>query len=68
MYVFQAWYLDDDTILGDALVVGKVLQLIMEDGPCLGLHLNVEKTDVFWPIEDPRSRLVGVFPPDSVRP
>ncbi|XP_056688373.1 uncharacterized protein [Spinacia oleracea] len=64
----QAWYLDDGTIIGDTLVVGKVLQLIMEDGPCLGLHLNVEKTEVFWPTEDPRSRLVGVFPPDIARP
>ena len=64
----QALYLDDGTIIGDTLVVGKVLQLIMEDEPCLGLHLNVEKTEVFWPTEDPRSRLVGVFPPDIARP
>ncbi|XP_074266690.1 uncharacterized protein LOC141589970 [Silene latifolia] len=41
----QAWYLDDGTIVGDTLVVGKVLELIMEDGPCLGLHLNVGKTE-----------------------
>ncbi|GJW64815.1 reverse transcriptase domain-containing protein [Tanacetum coccineum] len=48
----QAWYLDDGTIVGDTLVVGKVLELIMEDGPCCGLHLNVE----------------GVFPPNISRP
>lgn len=64
----HAWYLDDGTIIGDTLVVGKVLQLIMEEGPRFGLHLNVEKTKVFWPIEDPRSRLVGVFPPNIARP
>ncbi|GKD82399.1 hypothetical protein Tco_1349238, partial [Tanacetum coccineum] len=29
----RAWYLDDGTIVGDTLVVGKVLELIMEDGP-----------------------------------
>ncbi|GKB65597.1 basic 7S globulin-like protein [Tanacetum coccineum] len=29
----QAWYLDDGTIVGDTLVVGKVLELIIEDGP-----------------------------------
>nr|GEY02970.1 hypothetical protein [Tanacetum cinerariifolium] len=37
---FHAWYLDDDTIVGDTLVVGKVLELIMEDGLGCGLHLN----------------------------
>nr|GEY47173.1 ABC transporter A family member 9-like [Tanacetum cinerariifolium] len=39
------------------VVVGKVLELIMEDGPGCGLHLNVDKTEVFWPKEEPRSRL-----------
>ena len=64
----HAWYLDDGTIIGDTLVVGKVLDLIMVDGPSFGLHLNVDKTEVFWPTEDPRSRLVGVFPPNIARP
>ncbi|XP_074313962.1 uncharacterized protein LOC141649165 [Silene latifolia] len=64
----QAWYLDDDTIVRDTLVVGKVLDLIMEDGPRFGLHLNVGKTEVFWPTEDPRSRLPGVFPYSIARP
>ncbi|GKA04933.1 hypothetical protein Tco_0684053 [Tanacetum coccineum] len=64
----HAWYLDDGTIIGDTLVVGKVLELIMEDGPRRGLHLNVNKTEVFWPKEDPRSRLVGVLPPTIARP
>nr|GEV87770.1 putative reverse transcriptase domain-containing protein [Tanacetum cinerariifolium] len=60
----QAWYLDDGTIIGDTLVVGKVLELIVEDGPRCGLHLNVDKTEIFWPKEDPRSRVVIVFPPN----
>ncbi|GKF87614.1 hypothetical protein Tco_0258491, partial [Tanacetum coccineum] len=60
--------LDDDTIVGDTLVVGKVLELIMKDGPRCGLHLNVGKTEIFWPKEDPRSRLEGVFPPNISRP
>ncbi|GJX35278.1 hypothetical protein Tco_0246835 [Tanacetum coccineum] len=64
----HAWYLDDGTIIRDTLVVGKVLELIMEDGPRCGLHLNVDKTEVFWPKEDPRSRLEGVFPPNIARP
>nr|GEW65927.1 hypothetical protein [Tanacetum cinerariifolium] len=55
----HAWYLDDGTIVGDTMVVGKVLELITEDGPVCGLHLNVDKTKVFWPKEDPRSRLAA---------
>nr|GEZ43220.1 hypothetical protein [Tanacetum cinerariifolium] len=64
----HAWYLDDSTIIGDTMVVGKVLELIVEDGPGCGLHLNVDKTKVFWPKEDPRSRLAGIFPPNIARP
>lgn len=60
--------MDDSTVIGDMLVVGKVLQLIVEEGPISELHLNVEKPEVFGPIKDPRSRLVGVFPPNIARP
>ncbi|GJY54932.1 hypothetical protein Tco_0446596, partial [Tanacetum coccineum] len=64
----QAWYLDDGTIVGDTLVVGKVLELITEDGPRCGLHLNIDKTELFWTKEDPKSRLEGIFPPNISRP
>ncbi|GKD85304.1 hypothetical protein Tco_1356458, partial [Tanacetum coccineum] len=63
-----AWYLDDGTIVKDTLVVGEVLELILMDGPCYGLHLNVGKTEIFWPKEDPRSRVEGVFSPNISRP
>ncbi|GJV27148.1 hypothetical protein Tco_1383596 [Tanacetum coccineum] len=42
----HAWYLDDGTIIGDTLVVGKVIELIVKDGPSCGLHLNVDKTEL----------------------
>ncbi|GJZ35077.1 putative reverse transcriptase domain-containing protein, partial [Tanacetum coccineum] len=66
----HAWYLEDGTIVGDTLVVGKVLELIMEDGPGCGLHLNVDKTKVFLAKERPSKQacsccffvLVRVFP------
>ncbi|GJY52792.1 hypothetical protein Tco_0444456 [Tanacetum coccineum] len=61
-------YLDDGTIVGDTVVVGKVLELIMKDGPGCDLHLNVDKIKVFWSKEDPRSRLAGIFPPNIARP
>nr|GEU31156.1 hypothetical protein [Tanacetum cinerariifolium] len=63
-----AWYLDDGTIVGDTLVVEKVLELIMKDGSRCGLHLKVDKTEIFWPKEDYRSRLEGVFPSNISRP
>ncbi|GJT27539.1 putative reverse transcriptase domain-containing protein [Tanacetum coccineum] len=68
VFCVRAWYLDDDTIVGDTLVVGEVLELITKDGPRCGLHLNVGKTEIFWPKEDPRSRVEGVFPPNISRP
>nr|GEW64063.1 hypothetical protein [Tanacetum cinerariifolium] len=58
----------DGTIVGDTIVVGKVLELIIEDGLGCGLHLNVDKTEVFWPKEDPRGRLAGIFPYNIARP
>ncbi|GKC55039.1 ankyrin repeat-containing protein ITN1-like protein, partial [Tanacetum coccineum] len=64
----HAWYLDDGTIVGDTLVVGKVLELIMKEGPGCGLHLNVDKTEVFWPKKDPPSKLARIFPPNIARP
>ncbi|GKB19345.1 hypothetical protein Tco_0853268 [Tanacetum coccineum] len=39
-----AWYLDGGTIVEDTLVAGKGLELIMEDSPCCGLHVNIDKT------------------------
>ncbi|GJW64314.1 hypothetical protein Tco_0116198, partial [Tanacetum coccineum] len=62
----ETGYLDDGTIFGDTLVAGKVLELIMVDGPHHGLHLNVEQTDVFWPNKDPRSSVDFDFSSDLV--
>ncbi|GJR14770.1 hypothetical protein Tco_0797422, partial [Tanacetum coccineum] len=63
----MTWYLDDSTLIEDTLVVEKVLELIIEDGPCCRLHLNVDKTEIFWPKKDLRSRLEGVFPLNIAR-
>ncbi|GKA82699.1 hypothetical protein Tco_0789447, partial [Tanacetum coccineum] len=64
----QAWYLDDGTIVGDTLMVSKALDIIKNDGLARGLFLNVDKTELFWPVEDPRSRTEGVFPINISRP
>ncbi|GKB19813.1 hypothetical protein Tco_0853736 [Tanacetum coccineum] len=39
----------------------------MKDGPRYDVHLNVDKTKVFLPKEDPRSRLTDVFPSNISR-
>nr|GEV89797.1 hypothetical protein [Tanacetum cinerariifolium] len=58
----QAWYLDDGTVVGDTLVVGKVLELIMEDGPSQLVMKRVAKTiglmDVVAKINDPQCELL----------
>jgi hypothetical protein len=64
----QAWYLDDGTIVGDTLTVAKALNIIRTEGPARGLFLNVDKTELFWPVEDPRSIADGVFPTNITRP
>ncbi|MCI42906.1 hypothetical protein A2U01_0064143, partial [Trifolium medium] len=45
----HAWYLDDETIIGDSAEVAKSLDIIRETGPGLGLHLNIRKMEIFWP-------------------
>ena len=43
------WYLDDGTIIGQVDDVHKVFLLLEQDGPALGLHLNVKKNEIWWP-------------------
>ncbi|XP_026419982.1 uncharacterized protein LOC113315959 [Papaver somniferum] len=64
----QDWYLDDGTIVGDTLMVAKDLDIIRQEGVHLGLHLNVSKSEHFWPSVDSRGLDDGVFPPDIHRP
>ncbi|GKD52212.1 hypothetical protein Tco_1281188 [Tanacetum coccineum] len=61
---FSISLVDDGIIIGDILVVGKVLELIMKDGPRCGLHLNVDKTKVFWQRKTQRLAV----PPNIARP
>ncbi|XP_026428293.1 uncharacterized protein LOC113324185 [Papaver somniferum] len=65
---FHAWYLDDGTIAGDTMEVSKALRILQEDGPSSGLHLNIAKTELFWPSYDPRRDLDNVFPTNIGRP
>ena len=49
-------------------MVAKALDIIRVDGPAHGLFLNVDKTELFKPVEDPRGRVDGVFPVNISRP
>nr|GEU59508.1 hypothetical protein [Tanacetum cinerariifolium] len=51
----------------DTLVIRNVLESIIEDIPCCGLHLNVYTTEFFLPKEGPIRRLACVFPPNIAR-
>ncbi|XP_056686000.1 uncharacterized protein [Spinacia oleracea] len=65
---FMAWYLDDGTIIGETALVSSALQVITTEGPAMGLHLNVEKTEIFWPTPDRRSYDSTLFPPSIAHP
>ena len=45
----HVWYLDDGTIIGDIPLVARALSIIEEFGPRLGAHLNLEKSEIWWP-------------------
>jgi len=66
--LFHAWYLDDGTIIGDAKEVAKALDVIIAEGPRLGLQLNIKKTEVFWPSCDGVKVQDGLFPSAIGRP
>ena len=66
--LFHAWYLDDGTIIGNVVEVAKALDIINAHGPSLGLHLNIKKTEVFWPTCDGLKSQEGLFPRGIGRP
>ncbi|XP_022032741.1 uncharacterized protein LOC110933848 [Helianthus annuus] len=65
---FHAWYLDDGTIIGNAMEVAKALEIINTEGPSLGLHLNIKKTEVYWPSCDGLKVQDSLFPRGIGRP
>ena len=64
------WYLDDGTIIGDMADVFGVFKMLQSEGPALGLHLNVQKNEIWWPSrgkEDPFPLEVDRVPNDGVK-
>jgi hypothetical protein len=58
--LLQGWYLDDGNLAGDTVAVGAAVEAIDREGPEYGIHLNRQKTILWWPSLDP-ARL-GDFP------
>ena len=47
--LLNVWFLDDCVLCGPREVIIRALQIFMEDGPSLGLHLNLAKCELFCP-------------------
>ena len=56
--LFHTWYLDDSALAGPRSSLCRVLTLILELGPPLGLHINISKCEVF------RCKGFSSFPPE----
>ena len=48
----QIWYLDDGTFFGSRESVSSLLQSVSEKGPSYGLHVNLNKCELYWPSGD----------------
>ncbi|GJY83758.1 putative reverse transcriptase domain-containing protein [Tanacetum coccineum] len=66
--LLHAWYLDDETVIGDSEEVSRVLDIIKVSGPGLGLELNIKKTETFLPLCNGTKLREGLFPVDIRRP
>jgi hypothetical protein len=45
----NVWFLDDGTLAGTASDLAKALSILQQEGPALGIHLNLHKTVVWSP-------------------
>ena len=43
----KLWYLDDDSFLGQRALVACLLDALLSKGPSFGLHINLNKCEVF---------------------
>ncbi|GKD38587.1 hypothetical protein Tco_1258794, partial [Tanacetum coccineum] len=67
-FLLHAWYLDDGAVIRDSEEVARVLIIIRVSGPCLGLEINIKKTEIFWPSCNGTKLREGLFPVTIRRP
>ncbi|GJV30453.1 putative reverse transcriptase domain-containing protein [Tanacetum coccineum] len=65
--LLHAWYLDDETVIGDLEEVARVLDIIKVNDLGLDLKLNIKKTEIFWPSCNGMKLHEGLFPDDIRR-
>ena len=49
---FQLWYLDDGSFVGNRESIPSLLQSLLAKGPIFGLHINLDKCELYWPSGD----------------
>ena len=59
---FNAWFLDDGTIVGPSAEVRRALSIIEQEGAKLGLRVNLDKCELFWPTANRDHLESGPFP------
>ena len=47
---FQLWYLDDGILVGTPSALSLFLDVLQRQDPSYGLHPNLSKCEVFWPL------------------
>ena len=58
--LMNAWYLDDGAIIAPLETLAQVIRMLQNKGPALGIHLNINKCEVWWPSLDLSKR--SLFP------
>ena len=48
------WYADDSTLVGRHEDICTAVEIIKEQGPALGFHINPTKSTLFWPVSNPQ--------------
>ena len=59
--LFHHWYIDDGVVAGPVAAIARVLAIIQESGPPIGLNINIAKCELF------SSRDLSSFPEEMRR-
>jgi hypothetical protein len=61
--LFQVWYLDDSTLIGKCSSVSQAIRIIEDEATKIGMKLNMEKSEVWFPCGVPEDARL-ILPPD----
>jgi hypothetical protein len=60
--LLHCWYLDDGVFIGPHWALRRIIEIIQERGPALGLQINLKKSSLWWPTIDQAEW--SLYPPD----